>query len=176
VRAAHALQCAVQQESRFDRKHYFYHDQPSGYQITQYYHPFAKDGRVQVTSVDGLPEGEEMEVRIKQMQMEQDTARTHDQDLTTTLVDFNRAGHPLIEIISLPDIHSPQAAAAYMRRVQALLFSVDAVTTGMELGGLRADVNVSVRRTDGDEGVFSYGGVTDQEFEFFQGCRGCHHR
>ena len=93
--------------------------------------------------------GQELLVGIKQVQLEQDTARTQDQDTETSLVDFNRAGHPLIEIISLPHIHSARIAAAYVKKVQAMLFSVDAVTTGMELGGLRADVNVSVRRTDG---------------------------
>jgi aspartyl-tRNA(Asn)/glutamyl-tRNA(Gln) amidotransferase subunit B len=161
IRAATALGCNIQPESRFDRKHYFYHDQPSGYQITQYYEPFAKDGVVILDSHDGLARGEEKVIGIKQVQLEQDTARTQDQDSETSLVDFNRAGHPLIEIISLPQIHSPRLAAAYVKKVQAILFSVDAVTTGMELGGLRADVNVSVRRTDTElENGLSYGGVT----------------
>jgi aspartyl-tRNA(Asn)/glutamyl-tRNA(Gln) amidotransferase subunit B len=161
IRAATILGCDIQQESRFDRKHYFYHDQPSGYQITQYYHPFAKDGVVVLDSSDGLEPDQQLVIGIKQVQLEQDTARTQDQDAGVTLVDFNRAGHPLLEIISLPQIHSPRVAAAYVRKVQALLYAVDAVTTGMELGGLRADVNVSVRRTGGDQGAtFSYGGVT----------------
>lgn len=161
LRAATALGCSIQPESHFDRKHYFYHDQPSGYQITQYYHPFAKNGVVILDSSDGLPAGEQLAVGIKQVQLEQDTARTQDQDAETSLVDFNRAGQPLIEIISLPHLHSPRDAAAYVKKVQAILNSVDAVTTGMELGGLRADVNVSVRRTDdwSQEG-HSYGGVS----------------
>ncbi|ETN43116.1 aspartyl/glutamyl-tRNA(Asn/Gln) amidotransferase, B subunit [Cyphellophora europaea CBS 101466] len=162
IRGAVVLGCEIQSESRFDRKHYFYHDQPSGYQITQYYQPLAKDGYVIINDAnDELENGQELVVGIKQVQLEQDTARTHDQDAQTSLVDFNRAGHPLIEIISLPQIHSPRVAAAYVKKVQALLFSVDAVTTGMELGGLRADVNVSVRRTDRPlEGGLSYGGVS----------------
>lgn len=160
IRAAVALGCSIQPVSYFDRKHYFYHDQPSGYQITQYYHPFAKDGKVSLNAADGLPDGDETMVGIKQVQMEQDTARTQEQDAETKLVDFNRAGHPLIEIISWPHIHSPQAAVAYVKKVQALLFSVDAVTTGMESGGLRADVNVSVKRRGSTGTEQSYGDFT----------------
>ena len=161
IRAAIILGCNVQTESRFDRKHYFYHDQPSGYQITQYYYPLAKNGIVILDSDDGLHEGEQLVIGIKQVQLEQDTARTQDQDAGVSLVDFNRAGHPLIEIISLPQIHSPRVAAAYVRKIQALLSSVDAVTTGMDLGGLRADVNVSVRRAgDVSKTSFSYGGIS----------------
>jgi aspartyl-tRNA(Asn)/glutamyl-tRNA(Gln) amidotransferase subunit B len=161
IRAAIALGCAIQPESRFDRKHYFYHDQPAGYQITQYYRPFARNGVVYLDASDGLPEGEEVEVGIKQVQMEQDTARTQEQDDETTLIDFNRAGHALIEIISLPHLHSPKAAAAYVRKVQALLTSVDALAAGMEMGGLRADVNVSVKRAGSDGTGLSYSGVTN---------------
>lgn len=80
--------------------------------------------------------------------MEQDTAKTVLQPPSTHLLDFNRASHPLIEIISLPDIHSPKTAAAFVRKVQAVLQAVGANSTGMEMGGLRADVNVSVRRTE----------------------------
>jgi aspartyl-tRNA(Asn)/glutamyl-tRNA(Gln) amidotransferase subunit B len=92
--------------------------------------------------------------------MEQDTAKTQEQDDETSLIDYNRSGQPLIEIISLPHIHSPEVAAAYVRKIQAVLLSVDAVTTGMELGGLRADVNVSVKRRDDAPGAHSYSGVT----------------
>ena len=161
LRAAIALNCAIQPVSRFDRKHYFYHDQPAGYQITQYYQPFAKGGSVILTTDDGIGSEDEPEVAIgiKQIQMEQDTAKSQEQDDETTLLDYNRSGHPLIEIISLPQIHSPETAAAYVRKVQAILFSVDAVTTGMEMGGLRADVNVSVRRRSAGPGVHQYGGI-----------------
>ena len=77
--------------------------------------------------------------------MEQDTAKTIQQPPSTTLLDFNRVGHPLIEIITLPQIHHPHTAAVCVKKIQAVLQAVNAVTTGMELGGLRADVNVSVR-------------------------------
>ncbi|KAL2404828.1 Glutamyl-tRNA(Gln) amidotransferase subunit B, mitochondrial [Exophiala dermatitidis] len=161
LRAAVALQCTVQTRSTFDRKHYFYHDQPAGYQITQYYNPFAVRGHVLLTEEDGLEPGRQVEVNIKQVQLEQDTARSQEEDGTTTLIDFNRCGQALIEIISLPDIHSPREAAAYVRKVQSMLYAVDAVTTGMEQGGLRADVNVSVRRRGASNaGGLSYAGVT----------------
>lgn len=90
--------------------------------------------------------------------MEQDTAKTSTQPPSTSLLDFNRVSHPLIEIITLPQIHSPATAAACVRKIQSLLRSVDACVAGMEAGGLRADVNVSVRRR-GQEGGNSYSGV-----------------
>jgi aspartyl-tRNA(Asn)/glutamyl-tRNA(Gln) amidotransferase subunit B len=162
LRAAIALKCSIQHISRFDRKHYFYHDQPAGYQITQYYEPFARDGSITLEVHDGIgaEDGEHVTIGIKQVQMEQDTAKSQEQDKEITLLDFNRVGHPLIEIISLPQIHSPETAAAYVKKVQAMLFSVDAVTTGMEMGGLRADVNVSVRRKDAGPGKCAYSGIS----------------
>ncbi|KAL2151412.1 hypothetical protein VTH82DRAFT_6510 [Thermothelomyces myriococcoides] len=150
VRAALALNCSIQPVSWFDRKHYFHWDQPSGYQITQYYHPFARDGRVVLHARDGIaPEdGDRIEIGIRQVQMEQDTAKTTAQAGDVHWLDFNRVGLPLIEIITLPQIHHPATAAALVRKVQTLLASVDACVSGMEAGGLRADINVSVRRTD----------------------------
>jgi aspartyl-tRNA(Asn)/glutamyl-tRNA(Gln) amidotransferase subunit B len=149
VRAALALDCTIQPVSRFDRKHYFHWDQPAGYQITQYYHPFARDGRIVLRARDGIaPEdGDCVEIGIKQVQMEQDTAKTTAQPGDVHWLDFNRVGLPLVEIITLPQIHHPATAAAFVRKVQMLLAAVDACTLGMEAGGLRADVNVSVRRT-----------------------------
>lgn len=93
--------------------------------------------------------------------MEQDTAKTVHQPPSTHLLDFNRVSHPLIEIITLPQIHNPSTAAACVRKIQNILKTVNAVTTGMEMGGLRADVNVSVRQRDGQStGEHSYYGVT----------------
>ncbi|KAK0649071.1 amidotransferase-like protein [Cercophora newfieldiana] len=150
VRAALALNCEIQRVSRFDRKHYFHWDQPSGYQITQYYEPFAKDGKLELLARDGIAaeDGESITVGIKQVQMEQDTAKTTAQPGEVQWLDFNRVGVPLIEIITLPEIHHPATAAAFVRKVQVMLNAVDACVSGMEAGGLRADVNVSVRRTD----------------------------
>ena len=147
LRAAIALGCNVQRESKFDRKHYFYADQPAGYQITQYYKPFATNGAVQLFEHDGIESGNDnpVSIGIKQIQIEQDTAKTVQQPPSTSLLDFNRVSHPLIEIITLPQIHHPRTAAAFVRKVQAILLAVNAVTIGMEQGGMRADVNVSVR-------------------------------
>jgi aspartyl-tRNA(Asn)/glutamyl-tRNA(Gln) amidotransferase subunit B len=162
VRAALALGCAVQPISRFDRKHYFHWDQPAGYQITQYYQPFARDGRVVLHARDGIaPEdGDRVEIGIRQVQMEQDTAKTTAQPGGVQWLDFNRVGLPLVEIITLPQIRHPATAAAFVRKVQMLLRSVDACVLGMEAGGLRADVNVSVRRTE-DVGVAPLGTRTE---------------
>lgn len=163
LRAAIALDCKVQRKSEWDRKHYFHWDQPNGYQITQYRYPFAKDGHVVLTAGDGVPKAdlhgaESITIGIKQIQMEQDTAKTTHHGRSTYHVDLNRAGHPLIEIITLPQIHSPQTAAALVRKIQGILKCVDACVTGLELGGLRADVNVSVRKR-GTTGSSSYSGV-----------------
>ncbi|KAL8376949.1 hypothetical protein RB595_007874 [Gaeumannomyces hyphopodioides] len=152
IRAALALNCDVRRVSRFDRKHYFHWDQPSGYQITQYYEPLAVNGHLDLRARDGIapqdiPEGgEPLRVRIKQVQMEQDTAKTLARPDGVHWLDFNRCGTPLVEIISEPDMRHPATAAAFVRKVQMLLSASGACVAGMEHGGLRADVNVSVRR------------------------------
>ncbi|KAK2595395.1 hypothetical protein QQS21_006869 [Conoideocrella luteorostrata] len=150
LRTALALNCDIQSVSRFDRKHYFWWDQPSGYQITQFYEPFATNGRLTLSVRDGIAaeDGEGVVVRIKQVQLEQDTAKTLAQTGNLHWLDFNRVGVPLVEIITEPDIHHPRTAAAFVRKIQLLLNNVDTCVSGMESGGLRADVNVSVRRTD----------------------------
>lgn len=160
LRAALALNCDVQKTSRFDRKHYFHWDQPSGYQITQYYEPLAKDGYITLYAHDGIAkeDGEQIKIGIKQVQMEQDTAKTMSQPGDVHWLDFNRVGLPLIEIITLPQIHHPSTAAALVRKVQILLSAVDACVLGMQSGGLRADVNVSVRRRGAEES-HEYAGV-----------------
>ena len=150
IRAALGLSCNIQRESGFDRKHYYYQDQPAGYQITQYYKPFAVDGRLTLYDHDGIAseDGQSVDIGIKQIQMEQDTAKTTLQPPSMAMLDFNRVGHPLIEIITHPQIHHVQTASACARKIQVILQAVNAVTTGMELGGLRADVNVSVSPKD----------------------------
>ncbi|KAG8409815.1 hypothetical protein J3458_018896 [Metarhizium acridum] len=150
LRAALALNCEIQSVSRFDRKHYFWWDQPAGYQITQYYEPFAKNGHITLYARDGIAaeDGEGVTVGIKQVQLEQDTAKTLTQTGNVHWLDFNRVGVPLIEIITEPDMHHPRTAAALVRKIQLLLNTVDTCVSGMETGGLRADVNVSVRKTD----------------------------
>ncbi|RKF63626.1 Glutamyl-tRNA amidotransferase subunit B, mitochondrial [Golovinomyces cichoracearum] len=146
IRAALILNCKIQETIKFDRKHYFHWDQPAGYQITQYYEPYALDGHIILYAHDGIAkeDGEKITIRIKQVQLEQDTAKTISKP-GCHLLDFNRVGLPLIEIITLPEIHHPKTAAALVRKIQILLNSVNACVVGMESGGLRADINISVR-------------------------------
>ncbi|KAK7472588.1 hypothetical protein VKT23_000701 [Stygiomarasmius scandens] len=140
LRAALALNCSVQTRSSFDRKHYFYSDQPVGYQITQHYAPFALNGRITLPKFD-LP------VRIKQIQLEQDTAKsTFNPRTKTSFIDLNRVGTGLLEIVTEPDIRSPEEAAEYVRTLQALLRAVGVSDGNMEAGSLRCDVNVSINR------------------------------
>lgn len=166
LRGALALNCTIQNKSSFDRKHYFYQDQPAGYQITQYYEPFARHGYITLYAHDFPPGAAPAEcpitIGIKQVQMEQDTAKTIQQPPSTHLLDFNRVSHPLIEIITLPHIHDPTTAAVCVRKIQTILKTVNACTAGMEMGGLRADVNVSIRKRNGQtpEVGHSYDGVT----------------
>ncbi|KAG9663975.1 hypothetical protein KCU95_g18897, partial [Aureobasidium melanogenum] len=171
LRAALAMNCDIQPRSSWDRKHYFYQDQPNGYQITQYYEPFARNGSLTLTVEDGIDpndisepkgsaENSSLTIGIKQIQMEQDTAKTALQPPSTYLLDFNRVSHPLIEIITLPQIHSPATAAATVRKIQSLLKAVDSCVAGMEMGGLRADVNVSVRQRGSTGDNNEYSGVT----------------
>ncbi|GJE84861.1 glutamyl-tRNA amidotransferase B subunit [Phanerochaete sordida] len=140
VRTALALDCKVQPRSTFDRKHYFYADLPSGYQITQHYAPFATDGHLRLSKSD-------VSVRIKQVQLEQDTGKSMtDRRRRVTSIDLNRAGAGLMEIVSEPDIRSPEEAADYVRTLQALLRAMGSSDGNMEAGSLRCDVNVSVSR------------------------------
>jgi aspartyl-tRNA(Asn)/glutamyl-tRNA(Gln) amidotransferase subunit B len=99
-------------------------------------------------------------VDIKQVQLEQDTAKSQEYPPSTQLLDFNRVSQPLIEIITMPQIHTPATAAACVRKLQAILQACGAVTTGMELGGLRADVNVSIRQQGEAPGQYNYDGIS----------------
>ncbi|KAI0353128.1 Glutamyl-tRNA-Gln amidotransferase B subunit [Trametes cingulata] len=147
VRTAIALNAQVQRRSAFDRKHYFYADLPSGYQITQQYAPIARNGHLRLEK-DGIA------VRIKQVQLEQDTGKsTFLPRNRLTAIDLNRAGMGLMEIVSEPDMRSPEEAGNYVRTLQALLRSVGSSDGNMEQGSLRCDVNVSVNRIGGPPGT-----------------------
>ncbi|KDR84118.1 hypothetical protein GALMADRAFT_111334 [Galerina marginata CBS 339.88] len=142
-RTALALKCRVSLRSSFDRKHYFYSDLPSGYQITQQYAPIATNGELQVE----MPSSSPVVVRIKQIQLEQDTAKsTFNPRTLTSHIDLNRAGAGLMEIVSEPDIRSPEEAGAYVRTLQSVLRAMGSSDGNMEQGSLRCDVNVSVNR------------------------------
>ncbi|CAD6908405.1 unnamed protein product [Tilletia caries] len=159
VRTALALRCTdINPASTFDRKHYFYADLTSGYQITQKYAPLAKNGSISLQFEDGyLPtKDDELDVEIECIQLEQDTAKsTHVQGSpgveggvaeSQTLIDLNRSGSGLMEIVSGPSMRTPDQAGAYIRKLQEILRAVGASDGNMDEGSLRCDVNVSVFR------------------------------
>ncbi|KAJ7935473.1 Glutamyl-tRNA amidotransferase subunit B, mitochondrial [Mycena leptocephala] len=138
LRTAIALDSEIQTRSSFDRKHYFYSDLPAGYQITQHYTPIALSGHLFIPN-------KESPIRIKQIQLEQDTAKsTFDPRTRTSNIDLNRAGTGLLEIVTEPDLRSPEEAGAYVRALQAVLRAIGASDGNMEAGSLRCDINVSV--------------------------------
>jgi len=149
VRSAIALALAVKSEihqrSRFARKHYFYPDLPKGYQITQSDHPYAVGGRIEIPDRQG--DEPLRTVRLVRIHLEEDAGKnTHVPGEDVSLLDFNRAGVPLLEIVSEPDIRSSAEAAAYMRELRAIVRSLGISDANMEQGTLRCDANVSLRR------------------------------
>jgi aspartyl-tRNA(Asn)/glutamyl-tRNA(Gln) amidotransferase subunit B len=137
------LKAKINTWSRFDRKNYFYPDLPQGYQISQYKDPIVGEGAIAVERDDGTS----FTVRIERLHLEQDAGKSiHDLDPNATLVDLNRAGTALMEIVSFPDMRSSDEAAAYVKKVRSILRYLGTCDGDMEKGNLRADVNVSVRR------------------------------
>jgi aspartyl-tRNA(Asn)/glutamyl-tRNA(Gln) amidotransferase subunit B len=145
LRAGIALGCAIRPVSRFARKHYFYPDLPKGYQISQYEEPYAQGGAVPIEL-----DGELREIPLTRIHMEEDAGKSiHDDAITGTdasHVDLNRAGVPLIEIVSEPALRSAAEAGAYLRSLRAILRYLQVSDGDMEKGQLRCDANVSVRR------------------------------
>lgn len=136
-----ATNCDIAPKSIFARKNYFYPDLPKGYQISQYDTPICHDGYISIKA-----EGEEKRIGITRIHMEEDAGKSiHDQDPYNTLVDLNRAGVPLIEIVSEPDIRTPQEAYAYLNRIKQIVQYLEICDGNMEEGSLRCDANVSVR-------------------------------
>jgi aspartyl-tRNA(Asn)/glutamyl-tRNA(Gln) amidotransferase subunit B len=141
IRAGLAAQCTIAQYSRWARKNYFYPDLPKGYQISQYELPLCLDGRIDIES-----NGRSKAVRLTRIHMEEDTGKNiHDAHGDASLVDFNRCGVPLLEIVSEPDIRSAQEASAYLRKLRAILQYLEICDGNMEEGSFRCDANVSVR-------------------------------
>jgi aspartyl-tRNA(Asn)/glutamyl-tRNA(Gln) amidotransferase subunit B len=139
-RAAFALNTQPQKFSKFDRKHYFYPDLPKGYQITQYEDPIIKGGHVE-TEVNG----EKQRIDITRVHLEEDAGKnTHPDAADYSLVDLNRAGTPLLEIVSEPQIHSPAAAKAYARELYLLMKYAGVSDVDLYHGNMRFDVNISV--------------------------------
>jgi len=143
VRTGLGLNAQINLRSVFDRKNYFYPDLPQGYQISQYKSPIVGEGQVIVE----LAGGESVTVGIERLHLEQDAGKSlHDQNPTLSLVDLNRSGVALMEIVSKPDIRSSEQAKAYVAKLRSILRYLGTCDGDMEKGSLRADVNVSVRK------------------------------
>jgi len=141
IKAGLATHCSIAPVSRWARKNYFYPDLPKGYQISQYELPICTGGRIEI-EVDGQPKT----VRLTRIHMEEDTGKNiHDQHGDASLVDYNRSGVPLLEIVSEPDIRSPAEAGAYLRKLRGILQYLEVCDGNMEEGSFRCDANVSVR-------------------------------
>jgi len=136
-----ALNCDITRHNRFDRKNYFYADLPKGYQITQDKTPICTGGYVKIKDANG----DEKRIKLTRIHMEEDSGKSmHDQDLTDSLIDYNRAGVPLIEIVSDPDLKNSDEAYQYVSEVRKIVRYLGICDGNMEEGSLRCDANVSI--------------------------------
>ena len=143
VRTGLGLKARINPTSVFERKNYFYPDLPQGYQISQFKRPIVGEG----TIVLDMEDGRVREVGIERLHLEQDAGKSmHDRDPGKTLIDLNRAGVCLMEIVSKPDLRSPEEAGAYLRKLRSILRYLGTCDGNMEQGSMRCDANVSVRK------------------------------
>ncbi len=143
VRTGLGLGAQINLVSRFDRKNYFYADLPAGYQISQYAHPVVGAGSVEIELADGSTK----RIGVTRLHLEQDAGKSlHDQHPTKSFIDLNRSGVALMEIVSEPDLRTPDEAGAYLRKLRTILRYLGTCDGNMEEGSMRADVNVSVRK------------------------------
>ncbi len=150
VRTGLGLNAQINKFSRFDRKNYFYPDLPQGYQISQFEFPIVGEGEIEITPESGEP----CIVGIERLHLEQDAGKSiHDLSPDETYVDLNRSGVCLMEIVSKPDMRSPEEASAYVEKLRGIVRALGTCDGDMEKGNLRADVNVSVRKPGGDLGT-----------------------
>lgn len=148
VRTGIGLNAHINLVSVFERKNYFYADLPQGYQISQYQRPLVGEGWVSVDLADGTSKV----IGIERLHVEQDAGKSlHDQHPKYTLIDLNRAGCALMEIVSRPDIRGPEEAGAYLRKLRAIMRYLETCDGNMEQGSMRCDVNVSVRPVGDNE-------------------------
>ncbi|NQU95428.1 MAG: Asp-tRNA(Asn)/Glu-tRNA(Gln) amidotransferase subunit GatB [Candidatus Omnitrophica bacterium] len=141
IKTALALHCKIQNLIKFDRKNYYYPDLPKNYQISQYDMPLAYDGVIEIESQES-----KKKIRVKRVHLEEDAGKLmHEAEKGVSYVDFNRAGVALLEIVSEPDIHSPEDASAYLVNLKAILKYLKVSDCNMEEGSLRCDANISVR-------------------------------
>lgn len=142
VRLGLATHCTIREVNRFARKNYFYADLPKGYQISQFDTPICYDGFIAIKDA----EGREKKIRLERIHMEEDAGKSiHDQDPFDTLIDLNRAGVALVEMVSHPDLSSSQEAYQYLTEIRKLVRYLDVCDGNMEEGSMRCDANVSVR-------------------------------
>lgn len=142
-----ATNCKITQNCKFDRKNYFYPDNPQNYQISQLYYPICRDGKVEI-EVDGRKKY----VRIHEIHMEEDAGKlVHDPYTGSSLVDYNRSGVPLIEIVSEPDMRSAEEVIAYLEKLRLIIQYLGASDCKLNEGSMRADVNLSVREVGAEE-------------------------
>ena len=142
IKTGFGLNATINKMSIFARKNYYYADLPNGYQISQSDHPIVSDGHIDVT----LENGETKRIGIERMHIEQDAGKLiHDQHPSKSFVDLNRAGVALMEIVSRPDIRSPEEAGAYLRELRSIVRYIGSCDGNMDEGSMRCDVNVSVR-------------------------------
>jgi aspartyl-tRNA(Asn)/glutamyl-tRNA(Gln) amidotransferase subunit B len=143
VRTGLGLKATINHVSVFDRKNYFYPDLPAGYQISQFKSPIVGEGEI----IIDLPGGESARVGIERLHLEQDAGKSlHDQHADNSFVDLNRAGVALMEIVSRPDMRSSEEAAAFLRKLRAIVRYLGTCDGNMDEGSMRADVNISVRK------------------------------
>lgn len=142
VKMGLALGCDIRKVNHYSRKNYFYADLPKGYQITQFDTPICNGGMVTVKPSNG----EKKQIRLTRIHMEEDTGKSmHDQDMYDSLIDYNRAGTPLIEVVTEPDIRTGEEAYAFVSEIRRLVRYLDICDGNMEEGSLRCDANVSIR-------------------------------
>lgn len=142
IMAALGINAEINENNCFDRKHYFYADLPKGYQITQNFFPYCKEGFVEIKDENGNLK----KIRIHHIHMEEDAGKNTHTDEYGSLVDYNRAGTPLLEIVSYPDMKSAFEVRAYLKELYSIMTSLNITTGNMEEGAFRADANVSVRK------------------------------
>jgi len=163
MRFANAVEATINEASRFDRKSYFYPDSPSAYQITQFYEPILRNGKVTID----LEDGSQKTVTITEAHLEADAGKNmHEGSISK--VDLNRAGTPLLEIVSGPDMRSAEEVIAYLKKIHATVRYLDISDANMQEGSFRCDVNVSIR-PKGDEKLYTR--VEIKNMNSFRGVR-----
>ena len=143
IKTGFGIKGQIRKFSAFDRKNYFYADLPQGYQISQFYHPIVENGIIEINT----KEGGHKKVRVNRIHLEQDAGKSmHDQSPTSSFIDLNRSGVALMEIVSEPDLSSPEEAAEYLKNLRIIMRYLDTCDGDMEKGSMRCDANVSVRK------------------------------